>query len=175
MCLRLRFHCTINYSSNVFQIQHGLSEWHDSCSVQMSTVQQLYQKALLSLFVYWQFWNIPRLELLVCTFVLIQVLAPQNSTPIFPYIQFHCRVKFNQCHNENCVDSGPLKWPLLQEIAQGNTLLSPSRKETNICGFLKGETIDLLNHILHSEVSFFSYKQTIKNKANQNQMTERKS
>ena len=55
------------------------------------------------------------------------------------------------------------------------TLLSPSRKEINICGFLEGETIDLLNHIMHSEVSFFSHNQTIENKANQNQMKERKS
>lgn len=39
MCLCHGFYCTINYSSNLLQIQHLLSGCRDSSSVQMNTVQ----------------------------------------------------------------------------------------------------------------------------------------
>lgn len=38
MCLCLGFYCPINYSSTSFQLRHGLSECHDSCSVPVNTV-----------------------------------------------------------------------------------------------------------------------------------------
>lgn len=38
MCLCLGFCCTINCSSNLFQMWRGLSGCHDSCLVQMNTV-----------------------------------------------------------------------------------------------------------------------------------------